>query len=193
VILGCGPDAARAYPYTVAADGTETAIKVAAPDHPLTMAMRPDGSLDAGSGPYQVHGRKITGKDSNDDFTFAPLEQTCSLAVLTPAKAIPAGNSGTKSAGGIRRSGRSYNLRSCQSYDHFRIRHATRRLKSAGRAPLRAAERRHWQRAGQGRNSSAGGHIAIPRGGQRLRQPHARVPEGVGRCPAWLGRAGPEQ
>jgi hypothetical protein len=35
VILGCGPDSARAYPYTVFADGTKAGIKIDAPDHPL--------------------------------------------------------------------------------------------------------------------------------------------------------------
>jgi hypothetical protein len=89
VILGCGPDAARAYPYTVVADGTRTGIKIDAPDHPLMLAFRPDGSLDAGSGPYQVHGRIVTGQNDNDDFTFAPMEQTCNLAVLAPSKTIP--------------------------------------------------------------------------------------------------------
>jgi hypothetical protein len=90
-ILGCGPDAARAYPYTVVADGTRAVIKIDAPDHPLTLAFRPDGSLDPSSGPYQVHGRVITGKNANGDYTVAPLEQTCNLAVLTPSKTIPSG------------------------------------------------------------------------------------------------------
>jgi hypothetical protein len=92
VILGCGPDAARAYPYTVVADGTNAVVKIDAPDHPLTLAFKSDGSLDPGApGPYQVHGRVVTGQNNNDDFTFAPLEQTCNLAALTPAKAIPSG------------------------------------------------------------------------------------------------------
>jgi hypothetical protein len=91
VILGCGPDSARAYPYTVVTEGAGTVIKVAAPDHPLTLAFRPDGSLDAGSGPYLVHGRIVTGQNENDDFTFAPMEQTCGLAVLTPSHQIPSG------------------------------------------------------------------------------------------------------
>lgn len=90
VILGCGPDAARAYPYSVAADGTKSFIKVDAPDHPLTIAFRADGALDPGTGPYQVHGRIVTGQNNDGDFTFAPLEQTCNLAALTPAKQIPA-------------------------------------------------------------------------------------------------------
>jgi hypothetical protein len=106
VILGCGPDAARAYPYTVVADGGKAAIKVDAPDHPLMLAFRPDGSLDAGSGPYQVHGRIVTGQNDNGDFTFVPMETTCNLAVLTPSKDIPSSGGAaaaatmTASAGG---------------------------------------------------------------------------------------------
>jgi len=92
-ILGCGPDAARAYPYTVIADGAKSVVTIAAPDRPLTLAMRGDGSLDpdsgSGSPSYQVHGRMITGQDANDDFTFAPMERTCNLAPLTPAKEVP--------------------------------------------------------------------------------------------------------
>ena len=92
VILGCGPDAARAYPYTVVADGTKTAVEINAPDHPLTLAFKSDGSLDpGGSDPYQVHGRVVTGQDNNDNFTFAPMERTCNLATLSPSKTIPSG------------------------------------------------------------------------------------------------------
>ena len=90
VILGCGPDAARAYPYTVVADGAASYIRVDAPDHPLHLAFRPDGSLDPGAGSYQVHGRITTGEDDNDNFTFAPNEQTCALAALAPSQQIPA-------------------------------------------------------------------------------------------------------
>jgi len=90
VILGCGPDAARAYPYIVAATAGGAQIKIDAPDHPLLLAFKADGSLaPTADGPYQVHGRIITGQDQNDDFTFAPYEQTCNLAVLTPSKIIP--------------------------------------------------------------------------------------------------------
>ncbi len=90
VILGCGPDAARAYPYTVVADGAAPYIKIEAPDHPLHLAFRSDGSLDPGAtGPYQVHGRYATGQDENDDFTFAPMEQSCNLATLAPSQEIP--------------------------------------------------------------------------------------------------------
>ena len=90
-ILGCGPDAARAYPYTVVADGTKALVTVDAPDKPLTLAFRADGSLDPGSGAYQVHGRVVTGQNANDDFTFAPMERSCNLALLTASKDIPSG------------------------------------------------------------------------------------------------------
>jgi hypothetical protein len=94
VILGCGPDSARAYPYTVVADGADGSkalIRVDAPDHPLNIAFGADNSLDPGTGSYLVHGRIVTGTNDNDDFTFAPMEQTCNLAVLTPSKTIPSG------------------------------------------------------------------------------------------------------
>ena len=74
-----------------ASDGGKAAIQVDAPGHPLTLAFRPDGSLDAGSGPYQVHGRIVTGQNDDGDFTFAPMERTCNLAVLVPSKEIPSG------------------------------------------------------------------------------------------------------
>jgi len=103
VILGCGPDSARAYPYTVVADGTRAGIKIDAPDHPLTLAFGANGSLDPGSGLYQVHGRIVIGQNDNGDFNFAPLEQTCNLGVLSPSKQIPSiggsGAGGTATAG----------------------------------------------------------------------------------------------
>ena len=89
--LSRSSNSARAYPYTVATTGSDAVIKIAAADHPLNVAFHPDGSLDPGSGPYQVHGRIVTGEDDNGDYTFAPMEQTCNLAVLTPAKEIPSG------------------------------------------------------------------------------------------------------
>jgi hypothetical protein len=97
-VLGCGPDAARAYPYTVVAEGTKAVIHITAPDHPLTLTFNSDGSLDPGAtGPYQVHGRTVTGQNDDGDFTFAPMEQTCNLAVLTPSATIPA-SGGTATA-----------------------------------------------------------------------------------------------
>jgi hypothetical protein len=100
-ILGCGPDSARAYPYTVVATASGAQIKIDAPDHPLLLAFKPDGSLvPTTTGPYQVHGRIVTGQDDNDEFTFAPMEQTCNLAALAPSATIPAsgGSSATMTA-----------------------------------------------------------------------------------------------
>jgi hypothetical protein len=112
VILGCGPDAARAYPYMVVADGAASYIRIDAPDHPLHLAFRPDGSLDPGaSGPYQVHGRYATGQDENDNFTFAPMEQTCNLAALAPSHEIPmsGGVSGVTTPAAVRPDSAVYN------------------------------------------------------------------------------------
>jgi hypothetical protein len=89
VIFGCGPISARAYPYTVSATAGGGLIKIDAADRPLSVTIRADGSLDPGSGPYQVHGRMITGQTVSDSYTFLPLELTCNLATLTPAKNIP--------------------------------------------------------------------------------------------------------
>jgi hypothetical protein len=75
---------------TVLAEGSHAIIRIAAPDHPLNLAFGSANTLDPGTGSYQVHGRSITGQDNDDNFTFAPSEQTCNLALLTPAKAIPA-------------------------------------------------------------------------------------------------------
>lgn len=102
VILGCGPDVARAYPYRVVADGTKAVIHVEAPDHPFNLTFNPDGSLDPGaSSPYQVHGRTITGQNDNDDFNFAPREQTCNLATLTASNSIPSSGGAPVSASGM--------------------------------------------------------------------------------------------
>jgi hypothetical protein len=90
VILGCGPMAARAYPYTVSATASGGLIRIEAADHPLSVAIRSDGSLDPGSGPYPVHGRMLVGQTVSDSYTFLPLERTCNLAALTPARDIPA-------------------------------------------------------------------------------------------------------
>lgn len=88
-IVACG-EPARAYPYQVVANGLQTAIKVEDRGHPLFLNFRSDGTLDPGSGSYLVHGRRITGKDSNGDLTFAPLEASCALDVLVPGAAVQA-------------------------------------------------------------------------------------------------------
>jgi hypothetical protein len=61
--VGCGPEVARAYPYKVIADGKQAVVKLEAPDHPVTLEMNANNTLDAGSGQYVVQGRRITGQD----------------------------------------------------------------------------------------------------------------------------------
>ena len=90
VILGCGPDAARAYPYTVTPGPAGAMIRIDAADHPLMLAIRPDNTLDPGStAPYQVHGRLLIGDAVSGNYNFLPNERTCGLAVLAPSASIP--------------------------------------------------------------------------------------------------------
>ena len=96
-VMGCGR-AARAYPYTVKANGSQAAIKIEDPEHPLLLAIKADGELDPGQGQYQVHGRTITGRGANGGYTFAPLNATCNLvtvaAVVDPAARQKGGSTG---------------------------------------------------------------------------------------------------
>jgi len=95
-ILGCGA-AARAYPYAIQTGGGQAAVRVDAP-HPLMMGLKPDNSLDPGSGQYEVQGRRITGQNADGDFVFAPLNQTCTLGVLKPGPIPTAPSSSTVAA-----------------------------------------------------------------------------------------------
>ncbi len=79
-VIGCGPEAARAYPYAV----QPTGVRINAPDHPITLAFKPDGTLAGDPGPYLVQGRRITGQNEDGDFTFAPMNVTCNIGVLSP-------------------------------------------------------------------------------------------------------------
>ena len=85
-VLGCGPDVARAYPYTVVANGSELAVKIAAPGHPLSLAIKLNNTLDPGPGSYLVEGRFVTGQNDSGDYTFVPRTATCPLAPLAPGK-----------------------------------------------------------------------------------------------------------
>jgi len=99
VIIGCGPEIGHAYPYTVTADGKQLAVNVSAPDHPLTLGINANNTLNPGNGQYLVRGRLITGKDDAGNLTFLPVNATCNLATLGPgsvpnvavATSIPAG------------------------------------------------------------------------------------------------------
>jgi hypothetical protein len=89
-VVGCGLEAARAYPYTVQTSGGQMAIKIEDPARPLVLASKPDGTLDPGSGSYEVQGRSITGQNNDGDFTFAPLNVSCNLGVLKPGAKLSA-------------------------------------------------------------------------------------------------------
>jgi hypothetical protein len=95
-VMGCG-QAARAYPYTVKANGSQAAIRIEDSEHPLLLAIKADGELDPGQGRYEVHGRTITGHTANG-YTFAPLNATCNLvtvaAVVDPASRQKGGATG---------------------------------------------------------------------------------------------------
>jgi len=84
-ILGCGA-AARAYPYSIHASGVNAVVQLETPGRPLTMALRADNSLDPGAGQYEVQGRRIVGQNGDSDLVFAPLNQTCTMAVLRPGQ-----------------------------------------------------------------------------------------------------------
>ena len=163
-ILGCGPDSARAYPYTVEADGAKAVVKINAPDHPLTLAFAANGSLEpAATGPYQVHGRIVTGQNDDGDFTFAPMEQTCNLAALAPSKTIPssggtaatmvasAAGPASRKSGSDSRHGRIQRRRHTlgsrchpgrrHSRHHLRVPRATGRSQSSRRPSLRSPAR----------------------------------------------------
>ena len=191
VILGCGPDAARAYPYTVEPGGTGAVVKINAPDHPLTLAFKSDGSLDPGSdGPYQVHGRTVTGQDNNDNFTFAPFEQTCNLARLTASQTIPSGggislNNGClrNSRGSARGQGTRHSLdfrcraRQRHPSDHLRICSTAGRSQSSCRPPLHSAPRQLPQYHCQSGYDCPIRHVPLQVRRKHLLQPHPRMPE----------------
>jgi hypothetical protein len=99
-VLGCGPDAARAYPYTVVAGPSGAVVKIDVQDHPLNLAIRPDNTLDPGSSaPYQVHGRLLIGDAVSGNLNFIPDEQTCALAMLAPSASIPANGGSADNVG----------------------------------------------------------------------------------------------
>ncbi len=99
-VLGCGPDAARAYPYTVVAGRSGAVVRIDVQDHPLNLAIRPDNTLDPGSSaPYQVHGRLLIGDAVSGNYNFIPDEQTCALAMLAPSASIPANGGSADNVG----------------------------------------------------------------------------------------------
>src|ERR1019366_3508418 len=138
-----------------ASDGGKAAIQVNAPGHPLTLAFRPDGSLDAGSGPYQVHGRIVTGQ--NDDGGFG-------------------GESG--SGGRCRSVDSAGAARQCDVVDRVGTSGAGGSCESAGRAAVYFAARQLWRRDGEGRSERPGWCVAVQVCGNEVRAKDAGLSEG---------------
>ena len=190
-ILGCGPDAARAYPYTVEASGSGVVVKIAAADRPLSLAFRSDGLLDPGaSGPYQVHGRIVTGQNDDGDFTFVPFEQTCSLAVLAPSRRIPSIGRSQCSRHLIRQ---RWNRRALHP-GHAPLGNATLSIVPGlaaqpgapnpfvSRTPLRPPPHQLRSGACQRRGHRPARYVALHVRSQPLRHPHARLAKRPSTC-----------
>jgi hypothetical protein len=189
-ILGCGPDSARAYPYSVTATASGAQVKIDAPDHPLLLAVKPDGSLaPEAAGPYQVHGRIVTGQDDNDNFTFAPMEQTCNLASLAPSASIPmSGGSAAmmNASASAPASGTANNSRSSLStpnapsgsatpFHRFRSSSRTRSAQSVCQPSLRPAADQFQRHHLPIRRHHSRRHNSLQISRPRLRQSHARL------------------
>lgn len=80
-LLRC-KESADTQDYTVENSGKQTFIKIENAGRSVALNFRSDGTL-VGSGPVQVNGRRLTGKNANDDFTFAPRSATCTLGILS--------------------------------------------------------------------------------------------------------------
>jgi len=82
-VLTCG-DSADTQDYVVENTGNQTLVKIQNAGRPLVLNFKSDGTL-VGSGSVQVNGRRLTGKNANDDLTFVPRPATCTLGILTPS------------------------------------------------------------------------------------------------------------
>jgi hypothetical protein len=81
-VLTCGASS-DTQDYAVENSGNQTFVKIPNAGKPLVLTFQSNGTL-VGSGPVQVNGRRITGKNANGDLTFAPRPATCSLGILSP-------------------------------------------------------------------------------------------------------------
>jgi hypothetical protein len=88
--VACG-DAERAREYAVQRTGNQVLLKIQDSANPLTLQLKPDGSL-FGEGTAQVNGRVMTGTtdDPNNPFVFAPKPGSCSVGSLLAGGAVTA-------------------------------------------------------------------------------------------------------
>ena len=80
--IACG-DAERALEYSVQRTGNQTLLKIQDSTHPISLQLRPDGSL-FGEGTVQVNGRVIVGttEDPKNPFIFSPKIGRCEVGSL---------------------------------------------------------------------------------------------------------------
>ena len=83
-ILDCG-QAHVMRPYDVQNLVDRLVVTVRNENTPLTLTLRPDGSL-TGSGSVDVNGRLVTGVDDNTGVTFRPHSERCTVSTLAVSK-----------------------------------------------------------------------------------------------------------
>ncbi len=204
-ILGCGPDSARAYPYTVEADGTKAVVKINAPDHPLTLAFAANGSLEpAATGPYQVprthrhrperrrrlhlrsHGADLQPRRSRSQQDHSlQRRHRCNHGRVRSCARVRRSNSDSRH-GRIQRRRHTLGSR-CHpgrrhSRHHLRVPSATWRSQSSRRPSLRSPPRQLRQRARKGWSHRPTRSLALQIRWLRLRShQNTRLPKDLGR------------
>jgi hypothetical protein len=101
VTLSCG-DAHRALEYSIQRTGTQTSLRIHDKTNPLSLQVKPDGSL-FGLGTVQVNGRVIVGTTESQDpdkmFIYAPRVERCEIGRLVGGASVSGGPvSGSSSA-----------------------------------------------------------------------------------------------
>ena len=82
VILGCGPDSARAYPYTVVADGSKPVVRINAPDLiRSTLLLAPEiRSIPAALRRTRSTVASSPARTTMETSPSRPLERTCNCS-----------------------------------------------------------------------------------------------------------------
>lgn len=88
-VLECG-EAVVAQPYTVERKGNQFMVNIQHDARPIVLELLSDGTL-AGSGPVQVNGRVLVGRNARDEFVFEPRSASCAVGILSPGSAGLAG------------------------------------------------------------------------------------------------------
>ena len=83
-LVRCG-DVSVAHEYAIQQKDSELVVLLKDAARPLAFSYRADGTL-LGSGPVQVNGRKMVGKQTNGDPAYASRSANCSMGVVSPIK-----------------------------------------------------------------------------------------------------------